>query len=88
MATIYDPAYQQIVARLREARQHAGLTQAEVAKKLRRPQSYVSRTEAGQHRLDVLELLTFARIYSQQLDFFIQDVASAAGHKRRRGAKP
>ena len=84
MATIYDPAYQRIVARLREARQHTGLTQAEVARKLRRPQSYVSRAEAGQHRLDVLELLAFARIYDQSIDFFIQDAFTArkAGSRR------
>jgi transcriptional regulator with XRE-family HTH domain len=84
MATIYDPAYQRIVARLREARQHTGLTQAEVAKKLRRPQSYVSRAEAGQHRLDVLELLTFARIYGQPIDFFIQDATEPRRGRSRR----
>jgi len=84
MATIYDPAYKLIVARVREARQCSGITQAQAAAKLRRPQSYISRVEAGQHRIDILEMLAFARIYSQPLEFFIQDVAGTP-RKRSRG---
>jgi transcriptional regulator with XRE-family HTH domain len=43
---------------LREVRKEAGLTQAEVAAALRRPQSYISKYESGERRLDVLELQT------------------------------
>lgn len=41
---------------LKEARLQAGLTQVQVAQMLRRPQSYVSKYERGELRLDVLEL--------------------------------
>ena len=41
---------------LREARLQAKLTQVQVAEKLRRPQSYVSKYERGELRLDILEL--------------------------------
>ncbi len=37
-------------------RRKAGLTQVEVARRLRKPQSFVSSYEAGQRRIDVLEL--------------------------------
>jgi transcriptional regulator with XRE-family HTH domain len=41
---------------LREARLQAGLTQVQVAERLHRPQSYVSKYERGELRLDILEL--------------------------------
>lgn len=43
-----------------EKRKKAGLTQADVAKKLRRYQSFVANVETGQRKLDVVELLAFA----------------------------
>lgn len=46
---------------LTEARKRAGLTQAELAKMLGRPQSFVSKYERGERRLDVVEFLDVAR---------------------------
>ncbi len=45
---------------LREARTAAGLTQVELARRLRVHQSFVSKYEAGERRLDVLELRRIA----------------------------
>ena len=50
---LYD-IFQKILA---EARQEASLTQQEVAIRLRRPQSFVSKLESGERRLDVIEFL-------------------------------
>jgi len=41
---------------LRRARVEAGLTQTELAEKLQRPQSFVSKIESGERLLDILEL--------------------------------
>ena len=41
---------------LREIRQEAGLRQVELAERLGRPQSFVSKYESGERRLDLLEL--------------------------------
>jgi transcriptional regulator with XRE-family HTH domain len=46
---------------LREARKQAGLSQHEVARRLKRPQSFVSAYESGDRRIDVLEFLRIAK---------------------------
>jgi len=43
------------------ARRAAGLTQSELAHRLERPQSFVSKYERGERRLDVAELIAVAR---------------------------
>lgn len=52
-----------MLRRLREAREQAGLTQVEVADALGQPQSWVSRSETGERRVDAVELQRFARLY-------------------------
>ena len=47
-----------------------GLTQAEVAKKLRQPQSFLSRCETGERRVDAIELEDFAAVYGNFLGSF------------------
>lgn len=64
--------YAYFVDRLRKARLEAGLTQTEVAKKLKRPQSHISNVESGQQRVDVVELQNFAKIYNKSIDYFIK----------------
>ena len=70
--TVNNDEHMEIVKRLKEARLKAGLDQVDVAKKLGRTQSYVSKIESGQRRFDVLQLKEFARIYKKPLDFFIK----------------
>lgn len=49
-----------LIALLIDRRLKAGLTQATLAKKLRRYQSFVATVESGQRRIDVVEFLDFA----------------------------
>lgn len=54
-----------------EARLAAQLTQQQLARKLRKPQSFVSSYESGQRRVDVLEFLTIIRaIGARPADIF------------------
>ncbi|MDK9339742.1 helix-turn-helix transcriptional regulator [Propionibacterium freudenreichii] len=50
-----------LAALLREARVAAGLSQAELARTLEEPQSYVSKVETGQKRVDLFEIHQIAR---------------------------
>ncbi|MDB5983565.1 MAG: family transcriptional regulator [Pseudomonas sp.] len=61
MKTIHLARYQALLALLLEAREAAGLTQHELAAKLGRPQSFVSKTENAERRLDVIEFLELCR---------------------------
>jgi hypothetical protein len=54
------PASGRGVAFLIEARRKAGLTKADVAKRLGLHQSFVAMVEGGQRRVDVIEFLDFA----------------------------
>ena len=70
--SIQTKEYAYFVQKLRKARMEAGLTQAEVAKKLRRPQSHISNVESGQQRVDVIELQRFAKMYGKGIDYFLK----------------
>ncbi len=62
--------YLDAVERLKQARLDSGLTQAEAASKLKKPQSFVSKSEAGERRVDAIELEDFARLYGKPLLYF------------------
>lgn len=54
--SIYDKRYKAVIDKLIEARKDAGLTQQQVADKLKRPQSYVAKYERRERRIDIIEL--------------------------------
>lgn len=64
MSTIASKEYREIIERLIKARKDASLTQVEVAKLLGKPQSFVSKVESRERRLDIVEIKQFARIYA------------------------
>lgn len=70
--SIHTKEYAVFVERLRKAREEAGLTQVQVAKKLKRPQSHISNVESGQQRVDVVELQRFAKMYGKDINYFIK----------------
>ena len=70
--SIRTKEYAYFVERLQKARHEAGLTQVQVAKKLKRPQSHISNVESGQQRVDVVELQAFGKIYNKDIKYFIK----------------
>ena len=84
---VSDARYQELLVRLREARERLAYSQREVAEALSRPQSYVSKCETGERRIDVVELADFATLYGQRLDYFVgtADWIDPAGVRERAG---
>lgn len=56
--SIYSREYEVLLRLLRETRQQAGVTQVELARRLKSTQSVVSKYERGDRRLDVIQLRT------------------------------
>lgn len=64
--------YEAFLRQLRRARTEAGMTQADAAKALHKPQSFVSKCESGERRVDIIDLQDFARLYGKHLDYFVE----------------
>ena len=71
MTNVHSAEYRRFRERLVRARKKAGLSQSEVARALGKLQSYVAKCESGERRVDVIELLLFARLYKQPLEYFV-----------------
>ncbi len=69
--SIHNKEYKAIIERLKKARMEAGLTQVDVADILGKPQSYISKIESGERRLDVLELKRLIKIYKKPASYFL-----------------
>jgi len=57
--SVHTRNYRLFLELLIKARKDAGVTQEQLARRLNRPQSFVSKCENGERRLDVIELLEF-----------------------------
>jgi transcriptional regulator with XRE-family HTH domain len=75
----FSPAYDRFRALLVSARKSAGLNQSELAKRLGRHQSYVSKVEQGERRLDVVEFVQFADAIAADPIKILRAVMKAAG---------
>ena len=69
--SVYEKDYKEIIGRLKQSRVGIGLSQQVVADKLGKPQSYISKIESGERRLDIAELKKLAKIYNKPVSFFL-----------------
>lgn len=81
--SVSSPTYREFRLLLIEARKKAGLTQTDLAVKLSRPQSYVSKFEMGERRLDVIEFFDIARAIGFDPHHFLKRIAPG-----NRGTRP
>lgn len=69
-----DHARAKLGARLREAREAVGLSQAAVAPKVQISRSAISLLETGQRRITALELKRLAQLYKCSVDEILEDL--------------
>jgi transcriptional regulator with XRE-family HTH domain len=69
--SIYSKEYKKTIEKLKKARIEIGLKQEEVAEKLKKPQSYISKIERGERRIDIAELQDLAKIYKKEINYFV-----------------
>lgn len=70
--SVFTERYNRFRRLLIKARQTANLTQSELSTKLSRPQSYVSKYERGERRLDLIEFLEVVEALQVEPERFIK----------------
>jgi transcriptional regulator with XRE-family HTH domain len=76
--------YERFVELLVAVRREAGIRQQALAKKLRRPQSFIAKYEGGERRIDVVEFVEIARaLGAEPIKLFQKFVAGETPPKRR-----
>lgn len=70
---IHRTEYEYFRALLFQVRESAGVTQVQLAEKLQKPQSFVSKCERGERRVDFTEFLEIADALGLDLDQFVRD---------------
>lgn len=74
MRSIHDPRYQDLIKKLIELRESKDVTQVELALRLGKPQSYVSKVEILERRLDVIELCDWLNAIHVKITDFINQL--------------
>jgi transcriptional regulator with XRE-family HTH domain len=68
--SIHSPQHKRLLTLLRQIRTEAGLTQADLAARIHKDQTFVSKYESGERRLDVLELREICAVVGVTLPEF------------------
>nr|WP_232272161.1 helix-turn-helix transcriptional regulator [Thiosulfatihalobacter marinus] len=81
--TIRSKGQEALCQALVDARNKAGLSQQQLAARLKRPQSFVARLESGERRIDVVEFTVLARVIGFDKDevLSIVEAATEPDHK-------
>ena len=77
--SIHTIEYACLLETLRSSREDAGLTQLEVASRLNATQTFVSKCERGERRLDVIELREWCATLGLTMNEFVSRLETAIG---------
>jgi transcriptional regulator with XRE-family HTH domain len=70
--SINSQEYKVFLRELRASRRRSGLTQVDLAAKIGETQSFVSKCERGERRLDVVEVRAFCRAFGVSFSTFVR----------------
>jgi transcriptional regulator with XRE-family HTH domain len=81
--SLFTTDYKILSRLLREKREAAGLTQVDIAARIDETQSYVSKCERGERRLDLVQLRVFCRAIGISLSDLVREFERLAPRPRR-----
>ena len=81
--SLFTADYQVLRKLLRKKREAAGLTQIDLASRIEETQSYVSKCERGERRLDLVQLRVFCRAIGVSLADFVKEFERLTARARR-----
>ena len=81
--SIFTAEYRVVCRLLREKRESAGLTQVDMAERIGEAQSYVSKCERGERRLDIVQLRVFCNAMSLPLGDFVKEFERLTARTKR-----
>jgi len=87
MRSVHTDAYRAVLEVLVAARRRARLTQQQVANRLRKPQSFVSKYENGERRLDVAEFIGVLDILGHDPRTAMDAILASDAFARRLGRR-
>ena len=88
MKSVNDPRYMRFLEKLKAARADAALSQEDLARRLEKHQTYVSKIERGERMLDLMEFMHWAQCLGASPLDLLQDLAREVGGRRRRARLP
>lgn len=71
--SVFTKEYRTFLELLIQARQNQNITQSVLARKLKKPQSYVSKYESAERRLDIVETMTILKVLNISLSNFCKE---------------
>jgi transcriptional regulator with XRE-family HTH domain len=80
--SLFTAEYTVLRRLLRERREAAGVTQVALAERLNETQSYVSKVERGERRLDLVQLQVICRVLGTDLSEFVAEYSRATARLR------
>ena len=80
--SLHDPRYRRLIDLLAQARRDAGLTQRDLAKRVKRQASYIGKLESYQRRLDLIELVDLLDQMDVKPSTFLQNVVADIRKRR------
>jgi ribosome-binding protein aMBF1 (putative translation factor) len=83
--SIFTQKYNRFRELIIRARKTANLKQADLAKKLKKPQSFISKYERGERRLDIVEFLEVTKAIGINPHTIIDELTQNQFNKRKQG---
>lgn len=69
--TRFAKEYKKLAQKLKDTRKKAHIEQVELAARLRKPQSYISKIETGSRHIDIFELKELSQLLKKDINYFI-----------------